>query len=361
MDLKDSWDSLLIGSRDNDIFATWEWLSSWWKHFGHGRKLRILIIKDNDEVIAVAPLMWSKYNFMHLGSLAKIEFIGSPQSDYNSFILVRRELECLKLFLRYLTSNHDDWDCLELKDTSEDMATMELLRKIPSEQASRVKFEERVTFLCPYMELPSSTEEFMSRLGGDMRRNLRRRMKRLSEKYEVKVQTQSDFGSIKEAMNAFYKLHQKRWGTKGMPGVFADETLRNFHYDVASYFNERGWLRLYLLTANNEPVASIYSFNYGAKKYEYLTGFDPKFSQYGVGNLLRMHVAEDGIKESLKEYDLLRGDEPYKTSWPTKIRKNFEVRFTHKGLFAELYAWTLRSTIASTLTQKLGYSLTIRR
>jgi len=360
LDLRDSWNKLISQSKDNDVFSSWEWLSTWWKHFGRGRQLRILMVEEDGQAIAAAPLMCSKYNFARIGSLTKTEFIGSPQSDYNSFILVRKELECMKLFLDHLTSNYNDWDCLELRDVSESTTTMKLLHSISLEQPSLEEFTERVTFLCPYIELPNTFDEFLQKMKGDMRRNLRRRMKRLSEQYKAEVKTQNDFGSIREAMNAFYGLHQKRWGTKGIAGVFAEETLRNFHDDVANYFNENGWLRLYVLTANDKPIASIYSFNYKAKKYEYLTGFDPEFSQYGVGNLLRMQVAEDSIREGIEEYDLMRGDEPYKSFWSPKARKNFEARLTRKGFFAKIYAWAIGSPTASAITQKLRRSLTLK-
>lgn len=359
LDIRDSWNKLLSQSKDNDVFSSWEWLSSWWKHFGQDRKLRILMIEEDGQVIAAAPLMCSRYNFAWIGNLTKVEFVGSPQSDYNSFTLVRKELKCMRLFLDYLKSNHSDWDCFELRDVPESTTTLKLLRDISREEPSEEKIIERVTFVCPYIRLPNSVDEFMRRMKGDMRRNLRRRMRRLSEQYEVKVKTQKDFGSIREAMNAFYELHQKRWGTKGMMGVFADEALRNFHYDIASYFNENGWLRLYVLTADDKPIASIYSFNYRVKKYEYLTGFDPEFSRYGVGNLLRMHVAEECIREGIEEYDLMRGDEPYKSFWSAEARKNFEVRLTRKGFFAKIYAWAIGSPTISALTQRLRRSLTL--
>lgn len=310
--------------------------------------------------MAFAPLMLSKYNFLHFGNLTKIEFIGTPQSDYNNFILTQREMECLKLFLNYL-NEHNDWDYLELSDISESTASMNLLRKIPFGKLLRGQLEEKVTFLCPYMNLPDSTEIFMSRLSGDMRRNLRRRMRRLGEKYRVEIKTYSDFGSIEEAMNAFYKLHQKRWKTQGVPGVFAEKKLRDFHFDVARQFAEKGWLSLYFLTANDDLIAAIYSFDYKHKKYEYLTGFDPEYSQYGVGNLIRRHVAEECIRRGLTEYDLMRGGEPYKRSWNTKNRKNLELRLIRKGLFARMYGWATKSNTVLFLTQKFGRSLALKQ
>jgi len=349
---------------DNDVFSTWEWLSSWWKHFGSGRELRILLIEDKGEVIAVAPLMYSKYNFLHFGNLRKIEFIGSPQSDYNNFILIEKKQECLKLFLSYLTDRHvraHDWDYLELGEIPESSTSVRLLRTMSIEERSGAHLDERTTFLCPYISLPISIEKFLKRLSGNLRRNLRRRMKRLSEKYQVKVKTQSDFNSIEEAMDEFYKLHQKRWETQDMPGVFAEKTLRDFHYDVARHFFKKEWLSLYVLTADNLPIAAIYSFDYKQKKYEYLTGFDPEYSKYGVANLLRMHAVEECIDKGLKEYDLMRGDEPYKISWDAKSRRNLEFRLIRKGLFPRMYGWLTKSSTAVFLAQKWGKSLTLKR
>jgi len=359
--LKDTWNDILVKSKNNDIFSTWEWLSIWWRHFGEGRKLRILLILDNNKIVAVAPLTWSKYNILHFGNLTKIEFIGSPQSDYNNFILTERETECLKLFLNYLNEQYNDWDCLELSDISESTVSVKLLREILSKRLLGGQLEERVTFLCPYVNLPDSTEIFMSRLSGNMRRNLRRRMRKLSEKYRVKVKTHNGFNSLEEAMNAFYKLHQIRWKTQGFSGVFAEKKLRDFHLDIAKHFAEKGWLGLYFLTANDKPIAASYSFNYKQKKYEYLTGFDPEYSHYGVGNLIRRHAVEDCIRRGLKEYDLMRGDEPYKSSWNTKNRKNFELRLIRKGLFARIYDWATKSNTVLPLTQKFGISLALKR
>ncbi|MCK4478497.1 GNAT family N-acetyltransferase [Candidatus Bathyarchaeota archaeon] len=320
-----------------------------------------MIIEDKGKAIAVAPLMYSKYNFLHFGNLRKIEFIGSPQSDYNNFIFLEKEQECLKLFWDYLTDKHADWNFVELGDIPESATFVSLLRTMSTEELSGVHLDEVITFSCPYIDLPISIEMFLQRLSGNMRRNLRRRKKRLSEKYRVEVKTHSDFSSIEEAMDAFYELHQKRWETQDLPGVFAEKKLRDFHYDIARHFSKKEWLSLYILTADDLPIAAIYSFNYKQKKYEYLTGFDPEYSKYGVANLLRMHVVEECIRKGLKEYDLMRGDETYKISWNAKSRKNLEFRLIRKGLFPRIYGWITKSVTATLLAQKLGKSLTLRQ
>jgi CelD/BcsL family acetyltransferase involved in cellulose biosynthesis len=104
-------------------------------------------------------------------------------------------------------------------------------------------------------------------------------------------------------------------------------------------FDEKGWLALYFLTVDNMPVATTYSFDYNLRKYGYLTGFNPDFGQYGVGNLLKIYMIEECIRKGFKEYDLTRGFESYKAEWATGVRKNFVVKMVNKGWRAPLRSW----------------------
>ncbi len=355
-DLCSIWNQFLQKSKDNDIFSTWEWLGCWWKHFGKERKLRILIAEENGEIAGIAPLMLSKYNFLHLGKLSKIEFIGSPASDYNSFILVKDAKECLKLFLNRLIE-FSNWDLLELRDIREESMSAKTLYGICDKQFSRLKI--KVGASCPYIDLPDSIEVFVDCLSRNMRRNLRKRMRKLRKKYKVEVISQRDFNSVEEAMQMFFSLHQKRWSSKGKLGAFASKAFRAFHLELSKTFDGKGWLALYFLTIDDEPIAAVYSFDYNHKKYGYLTGFDPEFGRYGVGNLLKNYVVEECIKNGFKEYDLTRDFEPYKAEWATGVRTNYVARMTSKGFFAKTYNWAMQNSLAQFLINRFGAHLTL--
>ena len=357
-DLECFWNQILQKSGDDDVFSTWEWLWCWWKHFGKERDLRILLAQENDEILGIAPLMLSKYSFLHLGKLHEIEFIGTPHLDYSSFILFRKPVECLKLFLNHLMRS-SDWDMLELRDIREGSTSAIALQLMCDNGASKLKL--RVSTLCPYLSLLNSFEIFLDRLSRNMRRNLRKRMRKLCERYKVKVETQRDFDSVKEAMNVFFELHQKRWRSLGKPGAFASRAFRNFHLDLAEILNKKGWLGLHFLTVNDEPISAIYSFEYNQKKYGYLTGFDPEFGRYGVGNLLKMHVVEYCIKKGFREYDFTRDFEPYKADWAPRVRRNLVAGMVHKGWFAKMYGWAVQNSSSRLLISKLGGRLTLKK
>jgi len=355
-ELREFWNQILQKALDNDVFSTWEWLWCWWKYFGTERELRILTVKEGDHIIAIAPFMLSNYNFLNIGKLSKIEFMSCPYGDYNNFILLKRESECLKLFLETLMG-FSDWDLLDLRDIPEGNS----LPKISDSFCSfgKLRFDMKVRTVCPYIRLPTSTEAFEKRMSRNMRRNLRKRMRRLKKLYKVEVITQREFGSVTRAMETFFRLHQKKWESEGKPGAFIDENFRRFHKDLARIFDEKGWLDLHFLTVDGEPVAAAYTFDYNFKKYGYLTGFDPEFRRFGVGNLLKMYIIQECINRGFREYDLTRDFEPYKADWATNVRRNYVIRFVKGGAFANLYSRFADSNFSSFLYDKFGMHLSI--
>ena len=351
LDLKDKWHGLLPQC-DNTIFSTWEWISTWWRHFGEGRKLRVLVAQENDEILGIAPLMLSRYNFRNLGTFHKIEFIGNWDSDYNDFILVRKNANCIKLFLNCLIE-FSDWDSLELRDINEESSSVNALLAMHSSQTP--KLEVDVSNLCPYIILPTSMDIFVSGLGSNTRKNLRRYMRKLCLKHKVAFKTHHDFGSTREAMETFFRLHQKRWESLGQPGAFVDQASRDFHVEIAEIFDKRNWLALHFLTANDEPVAAAYTFDYNLKKYARLTGFDPDFSRFRVGNLLKMHIIEECIKKGFIEYNLSRGIGFGKEYWSTGVRKNFVAKMYNKTLHGRLVSFAHNLLSGDSQEGKLNY------
>jgi CelD/BcsL family acetyltransferase involved in cellulose biosynthesis len=333
--LRPIWDDILARSRVNDVFSTWDWAVRWWEHFGSGRRLKVLLARENDEVIGLAPLVVSEYGLAKVGSVTRVEFLGSPQSNYNNFILARNEEACLRAFLGYL-NRQSDWDWLQLTDLREDTLSAKLVCSSP--EFRRWRLEPRVGAICFFVELPNSIEDFNRKLDGHLRRDLRRQMRGLEKEHVVEIKTHADFGSIENAMKVLFELHQRRWNLKGKPGAFAASAVRDFHIAIARDFEKRGWLSMYFLTADDSPVASLYCYEYGRKIYACQTGFDPCFApRWSVGKQLFARSIEISISKGLLEYDFMRGVYLHKLFWPTKVRKNLKVDLIRSVIVAKAY------------------------
>ncbi|MEM3697173.1 MAG: GNAT family N-acetyltransferase [Candidatus Bathyarchaeia archaeon] len=359
--LKNDWDTLLNRNiLGNNVFLTWEWLSTWWKHFGEGRKLLLLIVEDKGEIIAIAPLMLSKYKLPIFGTIKKVEFVGVGQSDYNNFIILKKEAECIKFILDYLVNAVADWDWVELKEIPETSENLNYLGKVFASTQQELKLNKRVCNMCPYIPLPNSFDMLLKKLGRNMRQNLNKYLRKIKSNHriiEFKKYDETGF-SVADAMKLFTKLHEARWTAEGSGGAFKNNPcFRNFHFEVAEIFANKGWLGLYFLLVDHEPVSTQYAFEYEGKIYYYLGGFNPEYSRYSVGNLTIMFLLERGIQKGFKEYDMMRGNEPYKLFWTRNVRRNFEIRLVKKGITRKVYNWLTWSDVVNSLAAKLKLSL----
>jgi CelD/BcsL family acetyltransferase involved in cellulose biosynthesis len=336
--LKQQWETLLSYC-NHTVFSTWEWLTTWWKHFGADKGLLLLIAEDDGVPIGIAPLMYSSlkaYGF----PIRKVEFIGTPKSDYNNFILARNSDECIKLFLeKAYHSFQKKWDSIELDDISEP-STLKVLKET-KDNLQTVSI--RSLHECFYIDLPNSYDSLYNNLEYKFRQNLRRSMRNLEKNHKVEFVDYSTTDKSDNGMQILFDLHQKRWKAKGDVGAFADPAVRRFNLDLAKNFAQLGWLSLNSMNVDGIPAASAYGFKYHSKFYYYLHGIHPAYHRYSVGNLLVANLLKKSIVEQVKEFDFLRGDESYKGRWTLSSRKNFNVILTKKRFTARTQNRFLRT------------------
>ena len=249
--LRDIWNDVLDRCEDSNPFLTWEWLSTWWKHFGNNKKLLLLLAMEKDQIFGIAPLMYSVHTMFGLRR-GKIEFIGTGDSDYNDFILAGRDEQCLSLFFNYLDHITEKWDCVDLIDVPENSKTLLYLKKT----AKTIKPLHK----CPYAELPETPEKFLGSLKRKQRRELQRTSRRLEEDFLVEFADYSNSARLREEMINFFELHQKRWKSRGYNGAFGNQAARNFHLEIAQIFSQKGWLGLFLLKLSRVSAGALYGF-----------------------------------------------------------------------------------------------------
>jgi CelD/BcsL family acetyltransferase involved in cellulose biosynthesis len=335
-EVQGGWNNLLSKSMDNHPFLTSEWITPWWKHFGKDKELRLFASQNEHGISLLIPVMYSKFKV--LGSTRRYaSFVTNPDSDYHGFIIT--DLQDAAKNMRGLLDcviGDSGADCVMFGEVPEYSATAKLLEGINGEGFT---ISPSTVNVCPFIPLPNSFELYYQNLGSNMRRNLKVWEKQVLKDYRVDFVKYDKIGSVAETMDIFFELHQKRELSIGNRGVFADDVTRRFHKDAAEMFAANGWLSLFFLTLNDEPVSALYSFEYNGKLYGYLCGFDPEFGRYRVGNLVFKKMIEYSIQRNLKEFDFLRGDEEYKERWKATLRHNLEFKLNKSDLVSRFYNW----------------------
>ena len=359
--LRETWDALLAKSSDNNAYLTWEWLLTWWKHYGEGKRLNILLIEEGDKIIGIVPLMRVKYGKFPV-RLDVMENISSLDPDYSGVILTERKEDCVTALLSYLEKRiNSDGITVRLSRIAGDSEFLTLMRKqCPSLSKSLVLYERALT-PSPYIPLPATWDEYLDLLSSKTRNTLRRKLKLLRKEHNIEFKKCSPADDIPGSVHIFYELHQRGWRSRGLSGALTDAKMREFNIDISKVFSEKGWLNLSFLVVDEKPASAVYGFEYNGKFYYGLTGFDPDYSRHSVGHLHIMFLMEEAIKNSLKEFDFMIGAEEYKYRWHALERANYQVIILRRSFLSQLRLRQLDAILLLGLLRRYGLQESFRR
>ncbi|MEW6126326.1 MAG: GNAT family N-acetyltransferase [Acidobacteriota bacterium] len=343
------WNQILEASASNTLTLTFEWLSCWWQTFKENRGLYILLARDGEAIIGIAPLL--KRAVQHLGVLPyqRLEFLASGEdeadeicSDYLDFICVRgRETDALTAIVTYLNQNSSDWDEILLTDISGESINLPILEKLCEQY--RMPVQTVGEAIAVYLPLNQSWESIVQNVGSHFRRRIRQDRQVFSDfggEFRI-IDTGEGFA---EGFATLIELHQSRWESKAESGVFASPRFVEFHQRFAEQAIEQGWLRLYVALKNGEPFAAIYNFFYNRKVYYYQSGVNIAASGlHSPGILLQGLAIEDAMRSGLWEYDFLKSPEgSYKFKWRPQTRPLLQVRLAQSQAKERVYRATTK-------------------
>lgn len=134
-----------------------------------------------------------------------------------------------------------------------------------------------------------------------------------------------DFAS--SPANTLVSLHAKRWRSRGEQGVLDAEPMASFLPDVLEHLGEAGLLRLHILSADDEAIATAMVLQSHGMACYYIGGFDPDWSRYSPGSITISAAMCEAAREGAGEFHFLRGQEVYKYRFGAVDQLTFCRRF----------------------------------
>ena len=339
--LRGAWQDLLSDSACSNPFLTWEWLEAWWRRFGDKGQLTLLAGWSGERLDLLAPFMARRRQISRGKPWGVLEVLGtgSVGSDYLDVVL-RRGTEQVGLD-RLAAHLQAEPALLTLPRVHAEAARVWALSDRLVDAGWRAHV--RPASVCPYITLASHTwESFLDGLGRDHRANVRRRLRKLHARFDVRFDRADTDEQREAALATLVRLHEMRWRSRGGSTAFHTPGLRAFHEEFTRRALEQGWLRLFVLRLNGCPAAALYGLRVGDTFYFYQSGFDPRFADHGVGLVTMALAIRHALEDGAAEYDFLHGAEPYKFLWTQQVRALNQV---------ELYPPTARGLVSMHLTE----------
>jgi CelD/BcsL family acetyltransferase involved in cellulose biosynthesis len=304
--LVEPWWQLWRRREDGTPFQCPAWLVPWWQAFRPGR-LSTVAVHDGGDLVGMAPLYREERpdgdRLLPLGiSLSdRLDILAAPGKEAEVCAAIGEALTTC--------AGWTNWCMPELPS---DALTRSV---VPHATACRWSTGSA----CPV--LPLTDPDGLANVPADKRRKLRMSRHRLGRAASARIVSGLEL-EPDEWSDHLEHLHGARWRGRGETGVLADRTAIAFQRRALRAMVDAGVARLYGLELDGRMIGVYYGFLHGGVAYAYLGGFDPAAAWYGPGTLLIGHAITEAHREGGREFDLLRGREPYKYAWGAADRMN---------------------------------------
>ncbi len=340
---REVWSNLVKSMKEPSVFLTWEWITTWLDHYGKHYKPLVLFIQDESRIVSIIPLA-QRYTRLKNGFLKArvISFCGSMEiyPDQLDIICENDKADIyIKMVLDYFTNNYTSWDIIHLALLSGEGNLSKWLQSNYKRSDLHLLNKSRA----PFIKLENSIDIILNGFNSKKKYNLKREMKILCEKKGATFKAIKTQSEMERGIEDLFRLHTERTKEKRIRSTFDEESILNFHRDIAKIFLDLGWLSLYLLICNNNVISASYGFIFEKKYYYYQTGLSPEWQQFSPGKMLIFKILENIHDENINEFDFLSGDEVYKTYWTKYSRLLLTLNLYNNNITGIVEKWANRS------------------
>jgi hypothetical protein len=331
---RSAWHALLEQTAWANFFQSLEWLECYWRHFGGGQKLRVLIVSASGEPVGILPLVVLTEH----SRVGRLRVLTYPLHDWGSFYgpIGPNPQETLNAGLAYIHHSPRDWDMIELRCSGAASSDREQTGSAmlgTGGQAYKTVWSQTAV-----IDLPDSWDVYWASRTSKWRCNVKRRQRGLAEsgevsylRYRPRGESHGETDPRWDLYEACEDLARRSWQGSSITGTtISHESIRPFLRDVHAVATRLGAADLGLLLFDGKPLAFLYNYCWRGSVYGLRTGYDPELSQQGVGSLLCTWTIRDSIERGDRFYDMGVGSLLNKRPFLTRVLPIF--RYGHYPL-----------------------------
>ena len=323
--LEEEWEDLYRNAPHATPFQSWAWLYSWWEFYGEDYDLCLVTIRDGSLLVGLMPLMLERR-----GGFGRLLFLGTGPTDYQD-VLVREgwESQVSEAGVRALRQIGGR-QVADLQQLHPEAAAWSVFERWVGPRTRVWQDNFPVIDVRPWDELLMS-------LSKNLRSTARRTLRRAeADGVRCELASANDVGA---AAHRWIALHREAW--RGREIAPEHLTWRfEFHLETAACrMMARGLGGIYEWRRDGEVIISdflVFGRDFIA---EHLPGArQDALQRYQLSSLCiwnAMNIARIRHSSCL---NLLRGEEPYKLRWSSRVIPNYRAILGGRLVLWSLYA-----------------------
>ncbi|MGH9195878.1 MAG: GNAT family N-acetyltransferase [Acidimicrobiia bacterium] len=297
-----AWDEL--AELNNLPYSSPDWVLSWWRHVAPATaQLRTVLVFDGMDLVGIAPFFVDRAR----SGLVRFRLLGSSRRDF--VVGAELEREMTAIVAEQVSRNEPSPDLIMIEGVPNDRSWPRLLEN--AWPAGRMKLHRQFTQRAPNARLEGRTyDEWFRSKSHSFRKSMRRGLRQL-EAVGGKISLTRDESELGRGLEAFTRLHHKRWKGRGGSRVLDDRVHRMLE-DAAKALIGQLRFRIWSINIDGHTISSNIFLSAGGETAYWLGGFDEKWSDLQPSILTILAALEHGFTAGDSRLDLGAGAQPYK-------------------------------------------------
>jgi len=294
-----------------DFYMWPDWFFVWWKHFGHGRTLACIVLRQNGDLVGILPFC--------------LETVWLGPVPIRSARLAGTDPHCIVLNLPVLGGTGVDilQESLTylLKDKARHVVSLtpvsDLSALVTSVNSTDQPFHLKTESIGSHVvfDLPETFDEFLMRLSKKRRAQFRRDVRALDGQFSMQSRIAfPDAGEFQE----FVDFHNLQWQSVGKGGHFCDwPGSVKFYQEISDTIEPKGKIQFHELTGSSGPLSTQFALVSGATCHWRLPArsIDPKAEKLSIGKVGLLLMIKQLIKNGVQRIEAGMGEYDYKISY----------------------------------------------
>lgn len=298
--IRGKWNALLDESETKTVELTYEWQITYWQHFNKNAELFVLIIREANDIVAIAPLKLVTTHVLGI-KIRSLELIAASESNYQDLLIGNNTNDILECVFDYFLSVQYAWDVLRLWHIPESSNTtrffLDGLSQYPFRKIAGID-------KCVFLQTEVGLEEYKKGMTKHRRHRMTNHLNRITREVgKVQLRICTNEPQLKTDLEKFFELHRQRWDQTETPSQFRDDRFCRFYSSAGSQLFSHGQFNLAVLDAGEVELALLLFFTFEKTSLIQLIASDPAYFQYSPVLVLQELFVEKSISNGITMID----------------------------------------------------------
>ncbi len=324
---RERWRALADRAERVEIFQSYEWLTAWLDCFWQQRPIAFVFVTEGERLLGLAPLLDDAQ-----GAVGCARSLALPVNSHAvraDLLCVGDEAEVAAALLDHLRRTRRQVKVRFKTCLCASPAARAVLEAAPHHRMATMSLEGRCSRL---IRLDGDWQGYLESRSRHFRSELRRKRRKLERAGRVRWRVVARADECERALEDVYRIEKRSWKEGAETSITAEPRLERFYHRFALRAADRGWLRLFLLQLDAEPIAYIYGVAYRNEYYAIKTSYDQRYRALSPGVVLFAHALEHACDHGLVAVDLLGVDARWKRELANDLRRYGEICVFSRGL-----------------------------